>query len=185
MNRPPNPEIKADLLQRAAAYVLRHGLTDLSLRPLAAELGTNARMLLYHFGSKEELIVQVLTALGQQQQALLAATLTEGASPAERFGQLWALLTSPELTPFMRSLFEVELRAIDGEVLYQQFARELLQGWMGLVQVNLKTEALPVANFVMAALTGLLLDRFSTGDLERTDSAFGALVGALRKGDLL
>jgi AcrR family transcriptional regulator len=40
--------------------VLEHGLIGLSLRPLAAELGTSDRMLIYHFGSKDELVADVL-----------------------------------------------------------------------------------------------------------------------------
>ena len=34
-----------ELLSRATDYVLEHGLIGLSLRPLAAELGTSDRML--------------------------------------------------------------------------------------------------------------------------------------------
>jgi AcrR family transcriptional regulator len=40
-----------DLAEAATDYVLEHGLLDLSLRPLAAALGTSDRMLLYHFGA--------------------------------------------------------------------------------------------------------------------------------------
>src|SRR5262249_32927762 len=60
MARPPNPNRKAETLARATDYVLAHGLSGLSLRPLAAALGTSTRMLLYDFGSKEELVADVL-----------------------------------------------------------------------------------------------------------------------------
>jgi AcrR family transcriptional regulator len=36
-------------------YLLR-GVSDLSLRPAAAALGTTARMLIYYFGSRERLL---------------------------------------------------------------------------------------------------------------------------------
>ena len=45
------------LLPLLAAYVLENGLADVSLRPLAKAAGTSDRMLLYHFGSKEELVI--------------------------------------------------------------------------------------------------------------------------------
>ncbi|MFZ9395925.1 MAG: TetR family transcriptional regulator, partial [Erythrobacter sp.] len=46
------------LLPRLAAHVLAHGLAGASLRPLARAAGTSARMLIYHFGSKERLIAE-------------------------------------------------------------------------------------------------------------------------------
>ena len=45
-----------EVAQAATDYVLEHGLVGLSLRPLAAELGTSDRMLLYHFASKDDLV---------------------------------------------------------------------------------------------------------------------------------
>ena len=51
------------LAEGATDYVLEHGLLDLSLRPLAAALGTSDRMLLYHFGDKLNLVATILRAL--------------------------------------------------------------------------------------------------------------------------
>ncbi|WP_102127143.1 TetR/AcrR family transcriptional regulator [Deinococcus planocerae] len=185
MGRPPNPQAKADLLQRAAAYVLEHGLTDLSLRPLAAALGVSPRLLLYHFGSKEGLVVEVLSAIAAQQQVALAA-VDPAADPATRLAVLWARLTSPELTPFLRSLFEVELHAMGGDEHYRHFARGAIAAWLGVVAAHLREDVPgPTVNVVLAALTGLLIDRFSTGDEERTDEAFRALKDALHAGGLL
>ena len=48
------------LAEAATDYVLEHGLLDLSLRPLAAALGTSDRMLLYHFSDKNDLVATVL-----------------------------------------------------------------------------------------------------------------------------
>ncbi len=87
-------------------YVLQHGLNGLSLRPLAAALGVSARLPLYHFGSKEGLVTEVLAAVASQQQTLLGSLGAE-TDPLARFDALWARLTSPEFMPFLRSLFEV------------------------------------------------------------------------------
>lgn len=184
MGRPPNPQARADLLQRATAYVLQHGLTDLSLRPLAGALGVSPRLLLYHFGSKEQLVVEMLSTIAVQQQSALAH-VDPAADPTERFDVLWAHLTSPELTPFLRSLFEVELRAIGGDGPYRQFAQGAIQAWTQVVAAHLKDAPAPTTNFVLATLTGLLIDRFSTGDEKRTDEAFRALKDALHAGGLL
>ena len=61
MARPPEPHIRARLRDQAVHYVLAHGIRDLALRPLAQALKTNARMLVYHFGSREGLM-QILSA---------------------------------------------------------------------------------------------------------------------------
>jgi AcrR family transcriptional regulator len=49
-----------ELLESAADYVLQHGLIGMSLRPLAAALGTSDRMLLYHFTSRDQLVTSIV-----------------------------------------------------------------------------------------------------------------------------
>ena len=49
---PRDTERRAQLAEAATDYVLEHGLIGLSLRPLAAEIGTSDRMLLYHFEAR-------------------------------------------------------------------------------------------------------------------------------------
>ena len=53
-------ERRDELAEGATDYVLEHGLIGLSLRPLAAALGTSDRMLLYHFSDKDDLVATVL-----------------------------------------------------------------------------------------------------------------------------
>lgn len=43
------------LLDAAIEYTAEHGISDLSLRSLAAAPGTSHRMLIFHFGSREGL----------------------------------------------------------------------------------------------------------------------------------
>ena len=47
----PSPR-RDELLERAYRYVLQHGLGGMSLRPLAAAVGSSPRVLLFLFGSK-------------------------------------------------------------------------------------------------------------------------------------
>src|SRR3712207_6763061 len=62
MPRPIDTQRRDDLLARALPYLAEHGLAGLSLRPLAAALGTSDRMLVHYFGSKDNLVGLVLTA---------------------------------------------------------------------------------------------------------------------------
>ena len=63
MARPSNPQIRARLREQAVDYVMSRGAADLTLRPLAKALKTNARMLMYHFGSREGLMREILAGL--------------------------------------------------------------------------------------------------------------------------
>ena len=76
---------REQLLRAAVDYVAGHGISDLSLRQLGAALGTSHRMLVYHFGSKEGLLVAVVREVEQQQRAALADLGTDpDLSPVEQ-----------------------------------------------------------------------------------------------------
>jgi TetR/AcrR family tetracycline transcriptional repressor len=50
---------RADIVARALDILDRHGLPDLSMRRIAAELGLQPSALYHHFGSKQELLAAV------------------------------------------------------------------------------------------------------------------------------
>ncbi len=51
----PNPR-KTELLRDVVRYLEARGIADLSLSPLARELGTSKRMLIYYLDSRDNLI---------------------------------------------------------------------------------------------------------------------------------
>ena len=59
------------LLAAAVDYAAQHGISDVSLRTLAAGLGTSHRMLIHHFGSKEGLLAAVVTEVERRQRDTL------------------------------------------------------------------------------------------------------------------
>src|SRR6476619_7326073 len=108
--RQPNdgPTARERLLAGAMDYVAEHGVGDLSLRGLAAALGTSHRMLSYHFGSREGLLVEVIRAVEAQQRAALAEMLLdEDESPADTMRRMWRRLADPALWPNERLFFEI------------------------------------------------------------------------------
>ncbi|MGH3330798.1 MAG: TetR/AcrR family transcriptional regulator, partial [Nocardioidaceae bacterium] len=60
MTADASPSRRDELAEQATDYVLGYGIAGLSLRPLAAALGTSDRMLVYHFGSKDALVAEVI-----------------------------------------------------------------------------------------------------------------------------
>lgn len=59
------------LLDTVTDHVMERGLIDLTLRPLAAAIGTSDRMLIYHFGSRDALVSAVVARSGERSSAAL------------------------------------------------------------------------------------------------------------------
>lgn len=174
MARPADPQRRARTLAAAADYVLEHGLAGLSLRPLASALGTSTRMLLYDFSSKEDLIMAVLAEIRRREAAMLAGHVAiSDASGSELVQAVWDWASSAERAPFMRLFFEVYTDAMAHPDTYSQQGQAMVTQWLdqfGAVLAGSSADSAS-ATLVIAVLRGLLLDRLSTGDAERTDRA--------------
>ena len=181
MVKDSDPTIKAALLERVLEYLLKNGVGTFSLRPLADAIGTNARMLIYHFGSKEQLIVGALTLAQTKQIAMLSSSPEAEASTKAELMSLWRWFTSETFIPFVKLLFEVEMQAINGNALYTEFANQTLNGWVGFVQSRLPNCDKATANLIVNVFSGLLLDRLVTNDFERTDASFEAFASLIGK----
>jgi AcrR family transcriptional regulator len=172
MGRKPDPRIKAQLLEKIASHILQFGLQDLSLRSLADALGTTARMLIYYFGSKENLIVEVLLYGQQQQQAVFTNLLSTESTPIEALRALWQHFISKEMAPLIRLTFELEVLSMQGKTEYQQFARDTLRGWISLVSLQMAGSSAATATLVVGVFSGLLLDFMVTEERSRVEAAF-------------
>lgn len=107
----PNNRLSRDvLLPRMLAHVLTHGLGQASLRPLAKAAGTSDRMLIYHFGTKEKLIGELLTFAATVYAAGLEAVIIADARPATRRQLLARILeqnAEPAAQPFKQLWWEI------------------------------------------------------------------------------
>lgn len=64
-------------------------------------------MLLYDFGSTQQLISAVLAEARRRQADLLAEYLDATATtPADRLQSIWGWISAPERAPFLRLFFE-------------------------------------------------------------------------------
>ena len=87
---------REELLEAATDHVLKEGLIGLTLRPLAAALGTSDRMLLYHFDNRDALVSAVVARSTERATAAVAA-LRAGAVGA--YGGEPALGRLPQRAP--------------------------------------------------------------------------------------
>src|SRR5260370_38611063 len=73
MTRTVNEARPAQLLDAIVVYLVKHGVSELSLRPLAKAVRSSPRVLLYYFGSKEELVARALERMRERQRAAYTA----------------------------------------------------------------------------------------------------------------
>jgi len=186
VGRRSSSERKGSILAAAVDYVLAHGLADLSLRPLAAAIRTSPRMLLYHFGSKEGLIAEVLAAARARQRAALAQSAANSRlSPAELLAQFWRQLGSASAEAYVRLFFEVYGLALHQNGSFDGFAGSAVTEWIDFVEQGLaragvaEDEARVEATLLVAGTRGLLLDLLATRDRARVDAAMERLVAQL------
>jgi AcrR family transcriptional regulator len=166
------------LLARAVDYLAAHGLSDLSLRQLAAALGTSHRMLIYHFGSKEALLIEVIRAVEEQQRQLLAGfEIDPSLSATDVLRRMWRHLSAPALWPNERLFFEMYGQALQGRPHTAEFLDDIVESWLEPVAALRREEGVPArvaraqARLDLAVTRGLLLDLLATGDRAGSDAA--------------
>jgi AcrR family transcriptional regulator len=174
------------LLAAAMEYVAEHGVADLSLRGLAAALGTSHRMLSYHFGSREGLLIEVIRTVEAQQRAGLATLLLdEDASPAEVMRRAWQGVADPALWPNERLFFEIYTQALQGHPHAQPLLDGIVDLWVEplarilVAEGRTEAEARAEARLGVAVTRGLLLDLLATGDREAVDAAMERYIAAM------
>ncbi len=57
---------REQLLAAAVDYAIEHGLSDLTLRPLADALGVMPNSLVHHFGNKDTLLTAILNGVRER-----------------------------------------------------------------------------------------------------------------------
>jgi AcrR family transcriptional regulator len=183
MSRPINEERPGELRNAIVQYLIKHGLNGLSLRPLAKALGCTPRVLLYHFGSKEKMVIEVLAQVRQRQRA--AYGRVEGANFAEDCQIIWKRMSAPDSEPLFRLFFETYGIALRHPRLYKAFLHDTIEDWLQLMTDELggdqhqRKQARAIATIVLAGLRGFMLDFCTTHDRKRIDQAVGLWLRSL------
>lgn len=161
------------LLNDCLAYFLRYGMANLSLRPLAAAVGTSARMLLHYFGSKEALIAEVMEQVQQRLRHSFQELLDEPQTKKDLLARFWGVLSKKKNQPFLRLLFEVQMLALQNPARYRRYLSRTSKSWRQLIERALpgKRQSAATATLYNAVVDGLLLELLSTGDMRRTTRA--------------
>lgn len=179
MPRPPDEARRAELLGALIGTFAAGGIGGRSLRDVAAAVGTSHRMLLHHFGSREELLLAIVEEVERRQ----ASTLVElPDDAADAVAAMWADVRRPELWPLERLFFECYARGAQREEPFDRMLPGAVEGWLEAVDVRTGGTADPaMVRLGLAVTRGLLLDLVATGDEDGVDAAAGAFVALLRR----
>jgi AcrR family transcriptional regulator len=174
------------LLDEVADYLCANGVAELSLRPLAKAVGSSPRVLLYYFGSKEELVVKALGRLRERQRATYDRMKSlPFETPAETCRAIWRHMSSPENARLFRISLEIYAMALRQPERFAEYLRATIEDWLGFLGAPLlrkgysESEARSHATVVLAGFRGFLLDYCASRDRTRVDRAVELWLHAL------
>jgi AcrR family transcriptional regulator len=177
--RPPDVERRRQLLDALIDAFADGGIGDRSLRDVAEVVGTSHRMLLHHFGSRDELLLAIVDEVERRQMTVLPDAATE---PADAMATMWADVRRPELRRFERLFFECYARGAQGERPFARMVPGAVESWLSEVDAKTGHSADPAfVRLGLAVTRGLLLDLVATDDDEGVDAAAQAFVELLRQ----
>lgn len=191
VNGAPDSTTRDRYLEAVVDHVVENGVGELSLRPLAEAIGTSHRMLLYHFGSKEQLLVEIVREIERRERDLVAETTPRSAAadePAATLRQFWRRISQPRYAARERLFFELYGRALQGRDGTVTLLDGIIDDWAGpaaaaeIARGVDPDEARARARLNVAVVRGLLLDLLATGDRKGTTAAFELYLAGLDQG---
>lgn len=158
---------RSDILEGALATAFVDGLSQVTFGRVAKHLGISDRTVVYYFPSKDDLVGEVLVALGSQLQDTLAPMF---ASPAadhvDMLRAAWPVLARPEADRVFALFFEANGLAAAGREPYRSVVPRLVQAWIewasGFI-TGTPSQRRMEAETAIAVLDGLLLLRQLAG----------------------
>ncbi|MFI9805736.1 TetR/AcrR family transcriptional regulator [Streptomyces sp. NPDC052301] len=194
MPRSTDPAKRRHLLDRVREYVLRNGVADLSLRPLAKALDTSDRMLLYYFGTKERMVAEALEIYERRPLLRTRRLLESIGSPTDPASlrhfmeEVWRQFSDPGVRATLPLYLEVMSASVLHPDRYGPVMRDLVTDWtdlftsvfrdLGMAQDRARAQA----TLLTDASFGLLIAPLADGHWDRADKAFTALLDGLEPG---
>ncbi|MBA2456073.1 MAG: TetR/AcrR family transcriptional regulator [Nocardioidaceae bacterium] len=151
------------LAEQVTDYVLEHGIIGLSLRPLAAALGTSDRMLVYHFGTRDALVAEAIELSNARSVGVLRG-LRAVRSVRAGVLALWQVMSDPQVDRCQRVYAQAAALGLLGREPFADTVRRSNAEWMRAVADYLRScGASPgrvqrIARLVDATMMGLQLD---------------------------
>ena len=162
-------EQRERVLDALVAHLLTTGLSQTSLRQLAAAAGVSDRMLLYYFADKAEVMAQVMERLAGGMAERLSAAIPEGAglSASALMAQAGRFVLDQDFLPYMRLWLEVVGAAARNEDPFVNISRQVTHGFLDWIAQRLDERPGParegIAAMILALVDGLILVEVGAG----------------------
>lgn len=154
---------REELLDRVTDHVLAEGLIGLTLRPVAAAIGTSDRMLVYHFGTRDALVAAVLARASDRSVQAVSA-LAAAPSVRSAVNRLWAAYGEEPLNSCLDVYVQAAATGLFGSEPYLSEARASNERWAAALRDYLVRSGAParraarIVTLVDSALYGFHLD---------------------------
>ncbi|MFF3918720.1 TetR/AcrR family transcriptional regulator [Streptomyces sp. NPDC001852] len=163
---------REDLLEGAKRCLLEKGFLRTTARDIVKESGTNLASIGYHYGSKDELLVQAYISLiegvGEGFDPAYGGELSQPPGSLERFREVWATIirTVPESRAVWLLSFELMFQGDDRITEVRKLLAEaqkegrsgLVAMFSGIPEADLDEEAAETeGRFYMTLLNGLMV----------------------------
>jgi AcrR family transcriptional regulator len=170
---------KSEILEGAVAAAHADGLSQLTFGRVATRLGVSDRIVVYYFPSKDDLIAEVLYAMGADLQHTLAPTFTAPAvDHLDLVRTAWPILARPEADPVFALFFEASGLAATGRDPYRRLVPQLVEAWIVWASELIRgsrSRRRAEAESAIAIIDGLLMLR-QLGGSEAADRAARRIV---------
>jgi AcrR family transcriptional regulator len=174
------------MLTKVVAHFRSRGSVDISLRHLAAAIGTSHRMLQYYFGTRENLLSIVMMQLSKEYIEHFSGN--RPTTRVETIEAVWTRFLDPSNRLQTQILFalsaavaerpDLEVPGLSAD--FDNFAAAL--GAFGLAEGLEPAVADREARAIVSSLLGLYLDFFVLRDMERIQASFETLKGWVERG---
>jgi AcrR family transcriptional regulator len=175
---------RLELLEAVTDDLAANGLADFSLRRAARAADATHKVLLYHFQSADDLLVQAVVKLRERRigRGLAAASEEPGSSLSARVRALWPVLSSEDAAVLDQAIglamYDPHRYSDLGRGASEQYLPSLLSICPPEWSDRRKVE---VAQMVLAVLRGFLVHARTSGDAAAIAAGFDALVRALER----
>jgi AcrR family transcriptional regulator len=162
-----------------------NGLVDFSLRRAARAAGTTHKVLLYYFDGADDLLAQAVFQLRERRVAGGLAAAAEGPADrplADRVRAIWPALTGEPSRVLEQAMGLVMYDPARYAGLGALASEQYLPGLLSLCPADWADQRkLEVAELILAALRGLLIEWMTSGDAAGVEAGLDALARALER----
>ncbi|MHA6669105.1 TetR/AcrR family transcriptional regulator [Homoserinimonas sp. A447] len=187
MTREADASRKPVLLAQILDYLLDKPLATLSFRTVAKALDVSTFTLVYHFGSRAQLLSDIVAAIAESEQDIEPALREDYGTVDAYFKRLersWEWSVEPRNQKLQRLQFEASMmEVLDPD---HTFSRELHADWLAISTQALRSLGLSEADaelesrLLIDTVFGIQYDLVVNQDVERATAAFRHMMAAVR-----